>query len=83
VTFVLTLVLVLVGGAGGAALIAIRLLSLGVAVLAATVAGVIVVSFISSALSQIFRVAVYQYAVTGAAPGGFYRQLLQAAFARR
>jgi hypothetical protein len=59
VTFVITLVIVFVGGAGGVALIAIRLPPLGVAVLAATVAAVIVVSFISSALSQIFRVAVY------------------------
>jgi hypothetical protein len=41
------------------------------------------VSFISSALSQIFRVAVYQYAVTGEAPGRFDRRLLQSAFARR
>ncbi len=75
--------IVLPGGAGGAALIAIRLLPLGVAVLAATVAAVIVVSFISSALSQIFRVAVYRYAVTGEAPGGFDHQMLQSAFARR
>jgi len=80
VTFLATLAIALVGGVGGGALIAIRLVPLGVAVLAATVAGIIVVSFISSALSQIFRVAVYQYAVTGAAPGGFDRRLLQSAF---
>jgi Family of unknown function (DUF6159) len=80
---VVTFVIVLAGGAGGAELIAIRLLPLGVAVLAATVAAVIVVSFISSALSQIFRVAVYRYAVTGEAPGGFDHQMLQSAFARR
>jgi len=81
--FVITLVIVFVGSAGGAASIAIRLLPLGVAVLAATVAAVIVVSFILSAPSQIFRVAVYQYAVTGEAPGGFDRQMLQSAFAQR
>jgi hypothetical protein len=80
VTFLVTIVIVLVGGMGGAALIAIRLPPFGIAVLAATVAAVIVVSFISSALSQIFRVAVYQYAVTGQTPGGFDGQLLQAAF---
>jgi len=57
--------------------------ALGVAVLAATVVAVIVVSFISSALSQIFRVAVYQYAVTGQAPGGFDGQTLQSAFEGR
>jgi len=83
VTALVTLVIVLVGGAGGAALIAIRLLPVGVAVLAATVGAVIVVSFISSALSQIFRVAVYQYAVTGQTPGGFDGRLLQDAFAQR
>ncbi len=83
VTFLISLAIALVGGFGGAALIAIRLLPLGVAALAATVAGIIVVSFISSALSQIFRVAVYQYAVTGEAPGGFDRQLLQSAFEGR
>jgi hypothetical protein len=51
--------------------------------LATTVAAVIVVSFVSTALSQIFRVAVYQYAVTGHAPGGFDGQLLQSAFEGR
>jgi hypothetical protein len=80
VTFLVSLVIVLVGGMGGAALLAIRLLPLGVAVLAATVAAVIIVSFISSALSQIFRVAVYQFAVTGQTPGGFDGRMLQAAF---
>ena len=64
------------------ALIAIRLLPLGAAVLAATVVAVIVVSFISTALSQIFRVA-DQYAVTGQAPGGFDGQTLQSAFEGR
>lgn len=75
--------IVLVGGAGGSALIAIRLLPLGIAVLAATVVAVIVVAFVSSALAQIFRVAVYRYAVAGETPGGFDSQLLQSAFARR
>ena len=56
---------------------------LGIAVLAVTVLAVIVVSFISSALSQIFRVAVYQYAVTGQTPGGFDGRLLQTAFEPR
>ena len=83
VTFLINLAIVLVGGAGGAALIAIRLVPIGIAVVAATVVAVIVVSFISNALSQIFRVAVYQYAVSGAAPGGFDHQMLQAAFAPR
>lgn len=82
-TFLISLAIVLVGGAGGVALISIRLLPLGIAVLAVTVAAVIVVSFISSALSQIFRVAVYQYAVSGEAPGEFDREMLQLAFVRR
>jgi hypothetical protein len=81
VTFIATFVIVLVGGAGGGALIAVHLLPLGVAVLVATVAAIIIVSFVSSALSQIFRVAVYQYAVSGQTPGGFDGQLLQEAFA--
>jgi hypothetical protein len=41
------------------------------------------VSIVSSTLSQIFRVAVYQYAVSGETPGGFDNQLLQAAFAHQ
>jgi hypothetical protein len=82
-TFLITLAIALVGGFGGAALIAIRLLPIGVAVLAVTVVAIIAVSFISSALGQIFRVAVYQYAVSGEAPRGFDHQMLQAAFARR
>jgi hypothetical protein len=82
-TFFIALGIALVGGVGGGALIAIRLLPLGIAVLAATVAAVIVVSFISAALSQIFRVAVYQFAVSGQAPGGFDGQLLQSAFRGR
>jgi hypothetical protein len=49
----------------------------------AAAATVIVVSIISSALSEIFRVAVYQYAVTGAPPGAFDDALLQNAFNRR
>ena len=79
-TFLATVVIAIVGGLAGAGLIAIRLLPCGVLFLAATVAAVIVVSFISGALSQIFRVAVYQYALTGQTPGGFGGQLLQAAF---
>lgn len=83
VTFLITLLIMVVGGITGFALFAIQLWPLAVVVLAATVVGVLVVSLVSSALSQIFRVAVYQYAVTGAAPGGFDRQLLQDAFTHR
>jgi hypothetical protein len=83
VTFLVTLLIVLLGGAGGVALFAIRMAPLGIAVLAATVVAVIVVAFISSALSQIFRVAVYQYAVTGQTPGGFDGRLLGAAVEHR
>lgn len=83
VTFVFILAIAIVGGGAGAALVAIRLWPLGVAVLAAGILGIIVVSFISSALSQIFRVAVYQYAVDGRAPGGFDHDLLRHAFVQR
>jgi hypothetical protein len=64
----------------GFALIAAGLQPLGIAVIAIAVAAVIVVSIISSALSEIFRVAVYQYAATGATPGAFDNGLLQNAF---
>ena len=40
---------------------------------------ILIVSLISSTLSQIFRVAVYEYAVSGRAPGHFDAQLLQSA----
>src|SRR5262249_10986392 len=83
VTFLINLAIVLVGGGLGALFIAARILPVGITVVAATVVAVIVVSFISSARSQIFRVAVYQYAVSGEAPGGFDQQMLQHAFAVR
>ncbi|GAB3003198.1 DUF6159 family protein [Mycobacterium bourgelatii] len=83
VTFLSVLAIAVVGGGVGAALVAVRLWPLGVVVLAAAVLGIIVVSFLSSALSQIFRVAVYQYAVDGRAPGGFDHNLLQQAFVRQ
>jgi hypothetical protein len=82
-TFLISLIIVIAGGVGGLALIWAHLLPLGIAVLAAAVAAVIVVSFISAALSQIFRVAVYQYAMTGQAPGGFNGRALQSAFRGR
>ena len=50
-----------------------------IAVAAAAFLGVVVVS---SALNQIFRVAVYQYAANGAAPSGFDGRELEAAFDR-
>ncbi|CAM2815193.1 hypothetical protein BST27_01245 [Mycobacterium intermedium] len=83
VTFLSVLGIAVVGAGVGGALVAVRLWPLGVVVLAAAVLGIIVVSFLSSALSQIFRVAVYQYAVDGRAPGGFDHNLLQHAFVRQ
>jgi hypothetical protein len=83
VTFLVTLVVVVGGVVGGIALIAARLAPLGLAVLATTFLFAVVISFISAALSQIFRVAVYHYAVTGETVGGFDHQLLQAAFVPR
>ena len=53
---------------------------LAIAVGAIAVAAVIVVSIVSSALTPIFRVAVYQYAVTGETPVAFDSELLQNAF---
>lgn len=80
VTFLVALVVVVGGVVVGIALIAARLAPLGVAVLAATFVCAVVISFVSTALNQIFRVAVYQYAVTGETVGGFDPRLLQAAF---
>jgi Family of unknown function (DUF6159) len=80
VTGLVVLMMILIGAACGFALFAAGLQPLAVAVVAITVAGVIVVSIISSALSEIFRVAVYEYAVTGATPGAFDNGLLQNAF---
>jgi hypothetical protein len=73
-------VIILIGGGVGFALYTVGQLPLAFAVAAITVAGVIVVAIISSALSEIFRVAVYEYAVSGETPGGFDSGLLQTAF---
>jgi hypothetical protein len=77
------IMVVLSGAAGTFALLAIGQQVPGAVVLAVTVAGVIVTALISSALGQIFRVAVYQYAVSGQAPSVFDGRLLQTAFAPR
>ena len=77
----LVVVIVMPGGAAcGIVLFAAGLQQLAIAVIAIAVAAVIVVSIVSSALTEIFRVAVYQYAVTGATPGAFDNALLQNAF---
>lgn len=72
----LVVVIVMLGGAA----CGIVLFAAGPQQLAIAVAAVIVVSIVSSALTEIFRVAVYQYAVTGATPGAFDNALLQNAF---
>ncbi len=69
----LVVVIVMLGGAA----CGIVLFAAGLQQLAIAVAAVIVVSIVSSALTEIFRVAVYQYAVTGATPGAFGNALLQ------
>ncbi|MFI5509820.1 DUF6159 family protein [Mycobacterium sp. NPDC051804] len=74
---------VFVGGGIAFALVSINLKPIGIAVGAVAVAAVIVVAIVSSALNSIFRVAVYQYAVTGQAPVAFDPQMVQAAFGAR
>jgi hypothetical protein len=69
-----------IGGVGCEALAGAGLALLWVAVAAIAIVGILVVSLISGTLSQIFRVAVYEYAVSGQAPGRFDGQLLQSAF---
>ncbi len=83
VVVVFGIMIVITGAAGAFALAAVGQQALAATAVALTVAGVIVMSLISSALGQIFRVAVYQYAVSGRAPGAFEPRLLQAAFAPR
>jgi Family of unknown function (DUF6159) len=80
-TFLINLLIVIVAAVGAVFLFAANLLVLGGCVIALAVTAVIIVSFVSTALNQIFRVALYQYAVTGSTPGGFDRELLQSAFA--
>jgi Family of unknown function (DUF6159) len=53
---------------------------LGYAVLAIAVVLMFGAAVVSATLSQIFRVAVYQYALSGQTPGGFAGAQLQAAF---
>lgn len=83
VTFLLNLLIVIVGVVGAVFLFAANLPVLGGSVLALAVTAVIIVSFVSTALNQIFRVALYQYAVTGSTSGGFERELLHSAFSRQ
>jgi len=80
VTGLIVFVLVLAGGGAGFALFSAGLAPLGIAVGAIAAAAVIVVAIISSALNSIFRVAVYQFAVTGQAPAAFDARLVQTAF---
>lgn len=80
VTGLAIVAIVMVGILCGFVLMAIggvQALIIPVAVVVTAVIGVLV---ISSALSEIFRVAVYQYAVTGQAPGAFDSGLVQSAF---
>jgi hypothetical protein len=82
VTFLINLVIVIAGVVGAVFLFAANLAVLGGCLLVLAVTAVIMVSFISTALNQIFRVALYQYAVTGSTAGGFDSELLRNAFDR-
>jgi hypothetical protein len=53
---------------------------LGYTVLAIAVVLMFGAAVVSATLSQIFRVAVYEYALSGQTPGGFAGRQLQAAF---
>jgi len=83
VTGLIVFGIVLVGGGAGYALVAAGLAPVAIAVGAVVVAAMIVVAVVSSALNSIFRVAVYQYAVTGQAPVAFDPQMVQSAFGAR
>ena len=72
--------IIVIGGGGAFALFAAGMTPIAFAVATVFVAAAVVVAIISSALSEIFRVAVYQYAVTGVAPAAFDSHLVQTAF---
>jgi hypothetical protein len=72
--------IVLVGAVGF--MLLSRALLVGAVVIAVAAAAFLAVIVVSSALNQIFRVAVYQYAENGTAPGGFDGRELEAAFDR-
>lgn len=78
-----SLAIIAAGMAGAIAFAALDLMALVIVVIAVAVVGLVVVGVVSSALGQIFRLAVYQYAVTGGTPSGFDGGLLQAAFKQR
>jgi hypothetical protein len=80
VTFVVVLAIIVIGAACGIMLAAAGLQLIAIVVTAIAVFGVIAVSIISSALTEIFRVAVYQYAVAGTSVGAFDDGLLKNAF---
>lgn len=80
VTFVVVLAIIVIGAACGIVLAAAGLQLIAIVVAAVAVFGVIAVSIISSALTEIFRVAVYQYAVAGTSVGAFDDGLLKNAF---
>lgn len=83
VTAVISMAIVVVGVGGFLALTAIGQQVLAIVLATVAVAVIFVVAMLSSALNQIFRVALYQFAVTGQTPPGFSSELLGAAFERR
>jgi hypothetical protein len=68
---------------GGVYCLAQEQLALGGTLLVLGVAGLLVVSLVSSALNAIVLAALYLYAADDAVPSGFDRQVLQTAFAGR
>ncbi len=83
VTFLISLLVIAAAAVCAFLLFAANLVLVGYAVIAIGVLAVLVISILSSALSQIFRVAVYEYAAGGQTPGGFDQRSLQSAFAGR
>jgi Family of unknown function (DUF6159) len=80
ISWLIIFTIILVGAGAGFALFAAGLQPFAIVVAAVAALSVIVVAIISGALSEIFRVAVYEYAVTGETRGGFDGGLLQTAF---
>ncbi|GFG54568.1 hypothetical protein CQY20_00195 [Mycolicibacterium agri] len=80
VAVLLGIVIAVAGTIGVITLMTLEAWPFAIGLIVATVVAVILVSVVSSALSQIFRVAVYQYAATGQAAGTFDAELLERAF---
>lgn len=83
ITMLVSVAVLIVGIAGAVLIAGAGAIGLGVVVGVITLIAVVIIGLISSALNQIFRVAVYEYAVGGNASGGFEAAELDAVFQQK